>query len=78
LNLLRDIIPIAETLRGIGIMSPYLLPSFEIKRQQAYCNTRLAVTEALLRRETWTPAAVEERQLELAQAAQKLWPADLA
>jgi Protein of unknown function (DUF1524) len=66
------------TLLGKPLNQQIKNSSFEIKRQQAYFNTRLAVTEALLKHETWTPAAVEQRQLELAEAAQKLWPVDLA
>jgi hypothetical protein len=65
------------TLLGKPLNQQIKNSDFATKRQQAYCNTRLAVTQALLKHETWTPTAVEQRQLELAEAAEILWPADL-
>lgn len=48
-----------------------------MKKDQAYQNTRLAITEALLQYEKWSPVTVESRQSELWKLAQQVWPADL-
>jgi hypothetical protein len=50
---------------------------FGIKKEHAYQNTRLAITEALLRYESWSTDTVEQRQAELCRLAEEIWPSTL-
>ena len=49
---------------------------FPIKKQ-AYAESRLEITKQLLGYDDWSPSRVEERQANLFQLAQKIWPEKL-
>lgn len=51
---------------------------FGSKKEKAYQNSRLALTEALLKYESWSSSSVDSRQSELCTVAQEIWPARLA
>ncbi len=65
------------TLLGRRLNEQIKNSNFEIKKQQAYQNTRLALTEAVLQFESWSTETVVSRQSELCQRAQEVWPATL-
>jgi hypothetical protein len=65
------------TLLGRRLNEQIKNSNFELKKQQAYQNTRLALTEALLQFESWSPQTVVTRQYELCQLAQEVWPVTL-
>jgi hypothetical protein len=65
------------TLLGRRLNEQIKNSNFETKKQQAYQATRLALTEALLKHESWTPATVMGRQSELARIAREMWPIEL-
>lgn len=48
--------------------------NFDLKKEQAYQNSRLKLTEALLGYDSWTAGTVDKRQGELCQFAQIVWP----
>lgn len=50
---------------------------FSLKKDQAYKDSRLEITRALLNFAEWTPATVEERQANLCELAQSIWPVGL-
>lgn len=50
---------------------------FTAKKEQAYKDSRLEVTKALLSYTEWSSVQVEQRQLELCELAEGLWPASL-
>jgi hypothetical protein len=51
---------------------------FATKREKAYENSKLMITEALLKYDDWSPDSVDVRQSELGKAAEEIWPAALA
>jgi Protein of unknown function DUF262/Protein of unknown function (DUF1524) len=65
------------TLLGRRLNEQIKNSDFATKKQQAYQATRLALTEALLRYDSWSPTTVRQRQIELGAVAQKLWPFEL-
>jgi len=65
------------TLLGRRLNEQIKNSSFGLKKEQAYQNTRLALTEALLKYEAWSSEAVVKRQSELCQSAQEVWPETL-
>jgi hypothetical protein len=50
---------------------------FTTKLEQAYKGSKLEVTKALGKYETWSPRTIERRQAELCEIAQLIWPAGL-
>jgi hypothetical protein len=50
---------------------------FPVKKEKTYENSKLAITEALLKCDSWSPASVDERQSELSKVAEVIWPAML-
>jgi hypothetical protein len=50
---------------------------FTLKKDQAYKDSRLEITRALLGYDEWTPATVEERQQGLCARAMVIWPEGL-
>jgi hypothetical protein len=65
------------TLLGRRLNEQIKNAGFEEKKQQAYQNTRLAITEALLNYASWSAEMVVNRQTELCQLAQHVWPPEL-
>jgi hypothetical protein len=62
------------TLLGRRLNEQIKNSEFSVKKEKGYQNTRLAITEALLRHETWSPDTVDARQTELCHAAEDIWP----
>ena len=50
---------------------------FPTKKQQAYQDSRLVVTNTLVKYSTWSPIQVDERQKELSGVAEAIWPENL-
>jgi uncharacterized protein DUF1524 len=65
------------TLLGRRLNEQIKNSGFAAKKGQAYENTRLAITESLLRYELWSAETVEARQAELWVAAEEIWPTTL-
>ena len=51
---------------------------FGVKKEKAYQNSKLALTEALLKYEIWSSSSVDAHQSELCTVAEEIWPAKLA
>ncbi len=51
---------------------------FDLKKERAYAASALVLTRSLLAHTEWTPAAVEERQRELAVHAPRIWPLEVS
>lgn len=62
------------TLLGRRLNEQIKNANFGLKKEQAYQNTRLALTEALLQYEAWSPETVVKRQTALCQCAREVWP----
>jgi hypothetical protein len=65
------------TLLGRRLNEQIKNAGFGDKKQQAYQATRLAITEALLTYEAWSPEMVVKRQSDLCQLAEQVWPSGL-
>jgi len=65
------------TLLGRRLNEQIKNAGFEEKKQQAYQATKLAITEALLNYPKWSPEIVAQRQSEMCQIAEKVWPVGL-
>ena len=65
------------TLLGRRLNEQIKNSNFELKKLHAYQSTRLAITEALIQFESWSPQTVVDRQNTLCQLAQEVWPVTL-
>jgi hypothetical protein len=50
---------------------------FAAKKEQAYKDSRLEITKALLSYVDWDPESIEKRQLSLRESAETIWPVHL-
>jgi hypothetical protein len=65
------------TLLGRRLNEQIKNSNFGVKQEQAYKDTRLEMTKALLLYDAWSPQTIENRQIELGKLAQSIWPAAL-
>jgi hypothetical protein len=65
------------TLLGKRLNEQIKNSGFEVKKQQAYQKTKLAITDALLGYASWSPDSIVARQAEMCSSAEEIWPTAL-